>query len=768
MNPDKNNRPEWRAAVYDRSREADVRMMETLLEAGTAQTVCDRMDSQLEDLAQARVVRKPTNTSEIDARIEGILNGLNRYDFGRWIYYPWLRSMVHVLPPEQFRELRLDRNRHKITAAEQVRLSSFAVGIVGLSTGNVIARTLCLEGTSERFKLADFDSLELSNLNRIEGGLHELGLSKTTLAARRLVEINPYAVVVPFESGLTEENLDEFLIGEPCLGVVIDECDDLRMKLLLRERARSLGIPVLMATSDRGMLDVERFDLEPGRPIFHGLLADISSNKIGELTDEQKLSLVLSIVGIESMSTRAAASLLEIRQTISTWPQLASDVMLGGAAITAAVRRLALNEPLPSGRHFVDLDEILSRIPPKSTIARSDPAGATSGAATHAEINNSPDPRLPEFIRFIVEHALLAPSAGNNQPWQFYSDGLHLWLIHDRERSRNLADVESRFSYLGLGAALENIRIAAAHLCCETDIEFFPHPSNSTVVACMSFRAHQGGDVSKDADLFPLLPLRVTNRRRATPIEIPESQLRTLAEAAEKAGAVVRFLTSRDTLSQLGRIIGACDRIRFLCRPLHEELIAEIRWNPAETQRTRNGLDLHTLELTPAQAVVLKLLARSDVASLLRQLQAGSGLKELSASAITNSSAVGLLSVKRGTAADILRAGTAFQRLWLLATRFELGLQPLGAIAMFSLLDVQNPRIFNAAEAAELQSLRDEFERLIPTARDRIDLLLFRLSKVLAPSARSLRLPISQVLFFGEPPEEGDDAIRRTGRKKGR
>jgi len=205
-----------------------------------------------------------------------------------------------------------------------------------------------------------------------------------------------------------------------------------------------------------------------------------------------------------------------------------------------------------------------------------------------------------------------------------------------------------------------------------------------------------------------------------------------------------------------------------LCRPLHEELIAEIRWNPAETQRTRNGLDLHTLELTPAQAVVLKLLARSDVASLLRQLQAGSGLKELSESAITNSSAVGLLSIKRGTSADILRAGTAFQRLWLLATRFELGLQPLGAIAMFSLLDVQNARIFDAAEAAELQSLRDEFERLIPTARDRIDLLLFRLSKVLAPSARSLRLPISQVLFFGEPPEEGDDAIRRTGRKKGR
>ena len=137
----------------------------------------------------------------------------------------------------------------------------------------------------------------------------------------------------------------------------------MRMKLLLRERARALRVPVLMETSDRGMLDVERFDLEPERPILHGLTGSVSSSTIRELPDDDRLALVLSIVGAESISTRAAASLLEIKQTLSTWPQLASDVILGGAVMTVAVRRLLLGQPLASGRRYVDVDAVLTDTP---------------------------------------------------------------------------------------------------------------------------------------------------------------------------------------------------------------------------------------------------------------------------------------------------------------------------------------------------------------------------------------------------------------------
>ena len=63
----------------------------------------------------------------------------------RWIHYPWRHTLVHLLGPIGFRLLRLDRNRNKITTAEQDRLREVRIGVVGLSVGHAVAHTLALE-----------------------------------------------------------------------------------------------------------------------------------------------------------------------------------------------------------------------------------------------------------------------------------------------------------------------------------------------------------------------------------------------------------------------------------------------------------------------------------------------------------------------------------------------------------------------------------------------------------------------------------------------
>ena len=68
------------------------------------------------------------------------------------------------------REIRIDRNRYKITAAGQARLAGAKIGIIGLSMGNMAAITFALEGIGRHFRLADFDRLSLSNLNWLRGG----------------------------------------------------------------------------------------------------------------------------------------------------------------------------------------------------------------------------------------------------------------------------------------------------------------------------------------------------------------------------------------------------------------------------------------------------------------------------------------------------------------------------------------------------------------------------------------------------------------------
>src|SRR6185503_6833318 len=119
-------------------------------------------------------------------------------------------------------------------------------------------------------------------------------------------------------------------------------------------------LPVVMATSHRGMLDVERFDLEPERLPFHGLLGGVTAAELAGLTTKQKIPYVLRILDPQRLSERTAASLMEVKETLSTWPQLASEVALGGAQVANAVRRVALGELTVSGRFYTDLDELVA------------------------------------------------------------------------------------------------------------------------------------------------------------------------------------------------------------------------------------------------------------------------------------------------------------------------------------------------------------------------------------------------------------------------
>ncbi len=233
--------------------------------------------------------------------------------------------MVSVLGPRAFRLLRLDRNRNQITAAELEHLGCLRIGVVGLSVGHAIAYTLAAQGLCGELRLADFDDLELSNLNRVPATVFDLGVNKAVVCARRIAELDPYLPVAIVPTGITPQSVGEFLDG---LDIVIEECDSLDAKVLVREAARKRRLPVLMATSDRGLLDVERFDIDPSRPIMHGLLGDVDTARLTDLSNEDKLPLALRMVDAAQVSSRMAASLIEVGNTLSTWPQLSSEVAL--------------------------------------------------------------------------------------------------------------------------------------------------------------------------------------------------------------------------------------------------------------------------------------------------------------------------------------------------------------------------------------------------------------------------------------------------------
>lgn len=297
-------------------------------------TIHDTIRSQVSDLVKLRNPGRQLSAQELANEVAGFFGDQAPSEYGNWVYYPWRNSLVHLLPEEEFIQVRTVRNKYAITAEEQNTLRDKKIGIIGLSVGQSVALTLALERGCGELRLADFDRLELSNLNRIRTGVYNIGVKKSILAAREISEIDPYLKVVLYSEGIQEDNIDDFFQKGGQLDLLIEECDDVAVKIKSRIRAKSLNIPVLMDTSDRGMIDVERFDLEPQRPILHGLL-----KKFGEESGlETKLALekseiLMSLLDFTQLSQRAQNSILEIGKTITSWPQLASSVILGGGHV---------------------------------------------------------------------------------------------------------------------------------------------------------------------------------------------------------------------------------------------------------------------------------------------------------------------------------------------------------------------------------------------------------------------------------------------------
>jgi molybdopterin/thiamine biosynthesis adenylyltransferase len=635
----------------------------------------------------------------------------------RWAYYPWRRTAVAVLGPRGFRAVRLDRNRNVVTADEQARLGALRIGVIGLSAGHVIAHTLAAQGLCGELRLADFDQLELSNLNRVPATVFDIGLNKAEAAARRITELDPYLPVRIFESGLTLDTIDEFLDG---LDIAVDECDSLDMKAIVRERARARGIPVLMATSDRGLVDVERFDLDPQRPILHGLLGNVDPASLARMTSGEKVPHLLRFLEAPQLSARGAASLLEIDRTLSTWPQVSGDVAAGAPVIAESVRRIGLGEHLASGRVRLDISGVLDRL--------DEPKLPEEPAAPPPEYS---DPVWPGATGAIAAAAIRAPSGGNAQPWHIEASSREIAIRLDPELSSTM-DIGYRGSAVALGAAIFNAKVAAA-------LHRVLGPVNFTEADGVLLQAtlHLGDATDPDlAGLYDGMLNREANRRLGTARPVADDTIRILHTAAEREGARLHVLSENEDIAKVATIIAASDRARYLTPGLHSEMIAELRWPGDPLPDT--GIDIRSLEFAPGELAVVDILRRPDVMDHLARWNAGSALGEGTRRQVAASSALAVISVAGGSLTDYAVGGSAAEAVWITAQQHGLAVQPMSPIFLYA-RGRDDLDLASKAFGTELSALQQDFVHLFGVAAEDAVALLLRLAVSEPATVRSLR-----------------------------
>ncbi len=261
-----------------------------------------------------------------------------------------------------------------------------------------------------------------------------------------------------------------------------------------------------------------------------------------------------------------------------------------------------------------------------------------------------------ERLRHLLRYAVAAPSPHDSQPWIFEIAGPELRVFVDPRRTLRTADPEGREAVLACGAAIENLRIAAAH-----------HGHDVEVEAC----AHRPGG--------PLAIVRFAGRRPPTGAE----EALHAAIGRQRLAAAIRSLpVPPDRLLGLAEEVqgdGLVRRVpRWLARPV-AELVAEAdaqQWSSARFRAERAAWSRGRIHGRPGAGSERP--GFSPAALLRRLLQLGGGRRaELDRRCDERTRTLILLSTREDGPADWLAAGRALQRVALRAEVEGLAVAPM-------------------------------------------------------------------------------------------
>ena len=567
---------------YDLNNNSDEQLFVQLIKSSDSIAVIDEIESQLNELIKLKNPKIKFTDEELKKKVAEHVNGTELHQYGVWVYYPWLNKVIHLLDEAEFVEVRTNRNQYKITPEEEIELSTKKVGVIGLSVGKAIAVTIAMERICGELIIADFDVIELSNLNRIQTGVQNFNLKKTVVVAREIAEIDPYLKVTCLSEGLTEENVNEFFYRDgKKIDLCIEVCDGLSTKIFARQKAKEYGIPVVMNSSDRGTTDIERFDLNPHLPILHGLIDHLDLSLVKQAkTNEEKVPYLLPMLGLETSSTRLRASMLEIEQTITTWPQLASGVILGGGICTDVCRRILLNQHHDSGRYFVDLEDIIKdknspKIENEKKLNIKNAITKEEMVTIAKDYNSKTYPNEIELdqqiINKIIKAATQAPSGANIQSWKWLYRNKKLFLFLNLNYTAGLLDCKATTSFTGLGAAAENLILQAHKLGLEVISDELPMNEHSKLVCVFSFFNSEHKSLESLIEphvcdnLVEAIPNRITNRNIVKRQPIKRELLEKYKKLAQTIpGADMLIIDNYDLLDEVKEITAKIDRMRIM------------------------------------------------------------------------------------------------------------------------------------------------------------------------------------------------------------
>lgn len=265
----------------------------------------------------------------------------------------------------------------------------------------------------------------------------------------------------------------------------------------------------------------------------------------------------------------------------------------------------------------------------------------------------SDDTVLHEPALSLLRYAVLAPSSHNTQPWRFRVSATAIDLLADRTRALPVNDPEDRELVISCGAALLNLRVAAAGLGLDAGVQLFPDADEPDWLARLSL-AGTRGEPQPDGELAAFVEHRRTYRRRFTTRSVEPDTIARLTEAAAAENVWLRSFKEEQARLEIAGLVAEGDDMQWANPSWRRELAM---W--MHPRREGDGLTVPELVGPVAQFIVRTFDMGGGVGAKDRQLAEASPL-------------LAVIATRGDSVHDWLQAGQGLQRVLLTACRHGL------------------------------------------------------------------------------------------------
>ena len=280
---------------------------------------------------------------------------------------------------------------------------------------------------------------------------------------------------------------------------------------------------------------------------------------------------------------------------------------------------------------------------------------------------------IQKQLAFLLQYAVLAPSAKNSQPWRFSIGENTIGVFADLNRCQLVADPGRRELYISLGCALENLLIASEQFGFRHEVCYFPRSADEELAAVVTF--HPGGAPSLYRAGITLASITARHTQHGPYLDEPvaEEVRRHLLHCCDGLGLRVDLTDDAALRARVVELNLHADEMEFA--------------DPAFRKELGHWVGQGAFGTSP-------LLSRLEELVISR-LNLGRAIGRRNAVVLSSAPLVGLISARRDDRTSQVRTGQALERLWLHATRIGIALQPM-------------------SQALEVPSLRAQLAHIIP------------------------------------------------------